>query len=173
VAGVAVTTSRLPALIDYLVNAFQNAATLGGPVVSGTQTGPVTVFDGPPVTAAPAPLALYVGVDDVFTDTAPTSATADQTWAPGLSAQKRQETITVNCCAVAWAGTDDARTVRTQAFGILAAVEDLVRADTTYFGGNAGLADPGVSGIALQQSISEGTTAQVAFGITFRSFIGA
>lgn len=161
------TTSRVPALIDWLVNAFQNAAALGQAAV------PVLVFDGPVVTAAPAQLALYVGVDDVFTDAAPTSATADQALMPGLSAQRRQETVTVQCCAVAWAGTDDARTVRTQAFAILAAVEDLVRTDTTYFGGNAGLADPGVSGIALQQSTAEGSTAQVSFGITFRSFIGA
>jgi hypothetical protein len=161
-----VTTSRVPALIDYLVTLFTNAAALG------QATPPVLVFDGPPVTAAPVPLALYVGVDDVFTDSAPTSATADQTRQPGLSAQRKQETITVSCCAVAWAGTDDARTVRVSAFGILAAAEDLVRTDTTYFGGNAGLADPGVSGIVLQQSISEGTTAQVTFGITFKSFIG-
>jgi hypothetical protein len=158
-------TSRVPALIDWLVNAFTNAATLG------QATPPVAVFDGPVVTAAPAQLALYVGVDDVFSDAAPISATSEQV-RQGL-AQHRQETSAVHCCAVAWAGTDDARTVRGQAFAILAAAEDLIRTNSDSFGGNAGAALPGVSGITLQQSSAEGTTAQVSFTVTFVSFIGS
>ena len=158
------TTSRVPALIDYLVNAFTAAPTLGA------ASPPVAVFDGPVVTAAPAQLALYVGVDDVFTDAAPLSATSEQI-RQGLG-NRRQETSTVHCCAVAWAGTDDARTVRVQAFAILAAVEDLVRTNLDKFGGNGDLADPGVSGITLQQSTADGSTAQVAFSVTFKSFIG-
>jgi hypothetical protein len=57
----------------------------------------------------------------------------------------------------------------------LAAVEDLVRTNTDKFGGNASFSFqlPGVSGITLQQSNAEGTTVQVAFTITFVSFIGA
>ena len=43
-------TSRVPALIDYLVNAFTAAATIGA------ASPPVLVFDGPPTTADPAPL---------------------------------------------------------------------------------------------------------------------
>jgi hypothetical protein len=160
-----VTTSRIGPLIDYLVNAFTAAATLGA------ATPPVLVFDGPVVTAAPAQLALYVGVDDVFTDQAPISATSEQI-RQGL-ANKRQETITIHCAAVAWAGTDDSRTVRQQAFAILAAAEDLIRLNGDNFGGNAGAALPGVSGITLQQSTADGSTAQVAFQVTFISFIGS
>jgi hypothetical protein len=160
-----VSGSRVPALIDYLVTAFTAAPTLGA------ATPQVIVYDGPPVTAAPSQLALYVGVDDVFTDAAPLSADSQQA-RQGLGT-KKLETVTIHCCAVAWAGTDDARTVRVQAFGILAAVEDLVRTNTDKFGGNGDLADPGVSGITLQQSIAEGTTAQVSFTVTFMSFIGA
>jgi hypothetical protein len=159
------TTSRVPALIDYLVNAFTSAATLGA------ATPPVLVFDGPPTTADPAPLALYVGVDDVFTDQAPISATSEQIRQG--AAQHRQETTSIHCAAVAWAGTDDMRIVRTAAFAILAAVEDLIRTNTDKFGGNVSFQLPGVSGITLQQSNAEGTTVQVAFTITFISFIGA
>jgi hypothetical protein len=160
-----VSGSRVPALIDWLVTTFTAAATLGA------ATPPVLVFDGPVVTAAPAQLALYIGVDDVFTDAAPLSAGSEQA-RQGLGTRKL-ETVTINCCAVAWAGTDDSRTVRLQAFAILAAVEDLVRTNQDKFGGNGDLADPGVSGITLQQSSADGTTAQVAFSVTFLSFIGA
>ena len=160
------TTSRAPALIDWLVSAFTSAATLGAATPS------VTVYDGPPTTLFDAALALYVGVDDALSaGTVPTAATSDQS-RQGLSAQKRQELITVHCAAVVWFGTDDMKTVRTAAFGILAAVEDLVRTDITGFGGNAGLADPGVSGIVLaQNNTQQGAVAQAAFSITIKSYI--
>ena len=159
-------TSRVPALIDYLVNAFSNATTLG------LAAPPVTVFDGPAATANPALLALHVGVDDALSEGPPTSATSEQI-RQGL-AQHKQETITVHCAAVAWAGTGDMKTVRTSAFGILAAAEDVVRTNGDKFGGNAGAALPGVSGITLQQDDTpQGSFAQVTFGITFVSFIGA
>jgi hypothetical protein len=159
-------TSRVPALIDCLVNAFTAASTLGA------ATPPVSVFDGPPTTADPAPLALHVGMDDLFSDQPPVSATSEQI-RQGL-ANKRQETVTVHCAAVAWAGTDDMRTVRTAAFAILAAAEDLIRGNTDGFGGNAGAALPGVSGITLQQNnTAQGAVAQVTFTVTFVSFIGS
>lgn len=160
-----IATSRIPGLIDYLVAAFTASAALGA------ASPPVSVFDGDPVTADPAPLALYVGVDDVFSDTAPVSATSEQV-RQGL-AQHRQETAVINCAAVAWSGADDLRTVRTSAFAILAAAENLIRTNTDGFGGNAGAALPGISGITLQQSSAGGSTVQVAFAITFISFIGS
>jgi hypothetical protein len=158
-------TSRVPALIDYLVTAFTASTALG------QATPAVSVFDGPPVTLDPAALALYVGVDDVFSDSAPVSATSDQI-RQGL-AQHRQETAVINCAAVAWSGADDMRTVRSSAFAILAAAENLVRTNNDGFGGNAGAALPGISGITLQQSSAGGSTVQVAFAITFVSFIGS
>ncbi len=160
------TTSRIPALIDYLVNAFTGAATLGN------ASPPVAVFDGPALTDAPAPLALHVGVDDAFSDGPPTSATSEQE-RTGL-ASKRQETVIIHCAAVAWNGSDNIRAVRSSAFAILAAAEDLIRSNTDRFGGNAGGAVPGVSGIALQQnSTAQGVVAQVSFTVTFLSFIGS
>lgn len=158
-------TSRIPGLIDYLFAAFTAAPALGG------ASPAVAVFDGDPVTADPVPLALYVGVDDVFSTSAPTSATSEQV-RQGLG-NKRQETATIHCAAVAWSGADDIRTVRTSAFAILAAAEDIVRLNNDGFGGNAGAALPGISGITLQQSSAGGSTVQVAFAITFISFIGS
>jgi hypothetical protein len=160
-------TSRLPVLIDYLTALFTNAATLG------QATPPVTVYDGPPTTAFDAALSLYVGLDDALSDQPPTAATSEQSLSGGLDPGKRQELVTIYCAAVVWFGTDDMRTVRTAAFQILAAAEDLVRTDAAHFGGNADLADPGVSGIALtQNNTQQGAVAQAAFTITFRSFIG-
>jgi hypothetical protein len=161
-----VTTTRIPALIDYLVAGFAAAATLG------QATPPVLVFDGPAVSADPAPLALYVGVDDAFGGNAAISADSQQT-AQGI-ATKRQELITVHCCAVAWAGTDDLHTVRTSAFAIAGAVEDLVRADTTIaFQPGSALARPGVTSMVLMQNTTqEGATAQVAFQIIYKTLIG-
>ena len=161
------TTSRVPALIDYLVNAFSNSVTLG------QATPPVTVFDGPVASADPAMLALHVGIDDAFGEGMPTSATAEQV-GQGLGGQKRQETTAVHCAAVAWAGTGDMKTVRTAAFAIVAAAEDLVRTNSDRFGGNAGAAVPLVTGATLQQDDTpQGSVAQVMFTITFGSFIGS
>lgn len=159
------TTSKVPALIDYLVTAFTASASLGA------ANPAVSVFDGPPVTADPAPMALYVGVDDVFSDSAPVSATSEQ--ARMGAGRGRQETAEIRCAAVAWSGADDLRTVRASAFAILAAVEDLIRTNADRFGGNADQGSPGVSGITVQQSAAGGSTVQVSFMVTFISFIGS
>jgi len=161
-----VSTSRVPALIDYLVTTFTAASTLGA------ATPAVRVFDGPVITSDPAGLALSVGVDDAFPEGVTTSAESEQA-AVGL-AQKREELVTVHCAAVAWGG-DDLKTVRLAATGIAAAVEDLVRADTTLAGQTgAALARPGVTGMVLQQNIpAEGAIAQVSFRIEYKTLIGA
>lgn len=158
-------TSRVPALIDYLVTAFTAAPALG------QATPAVSVFDGPPVTADPAPLALYVGVDDVFSDSAPTSATSEQSRMG--AGRGKQETTTINCAAVAWDGTSDLRGRRVAAYAIVAAIEDMVRTNGDQFGGYAQQGSPGVSGGTLRQSSAGGSTVQVAFSITFISFIGS
>lgn len=160
-------TSRVPALIDYLVTEFQAAATLG------QANPPVIVYDGPATTADPAPLALHVGVDDTFGEGPATAATSEQT-AVGL-AQKREEIAVIRCAALAWSGSDDIRTLRLAAYGITGAVEDLVRADTTLATqAGAAIARPGVTGMTLQQSNSTtGAWAQVTFEITFKALIGA
>ena len=159
-------TSRVPALLDYLVALFTNAATLG------QATPAVTVFDGPPTTELDPPLALFVGLSDP--DNAAAEAAADfvQEWG-GLGRQARNETTTIHCCAQAWAGTDDLATVRVAATGIVAAVEVLMQADSTQFGGNVLFPAPGVSvGALLQNNTDRGAIARVAFDLIFRSRIG-
>ncbi len=159
-------TSRIPALIDYLVSLFQNAVTLGQAVP------PVTVFDGPATTELDPGLALYVGLSDPDNPAAELAAHSVQSWG-AIGRLGRDEMITVHCCAQAWAGTDDMRTVRVAATGITAAVEALMQADTTGFGGNVLFPDPGITGLQLLQNNTQaGAVARVAFDLIFRSRIG-
>jgi hypothetical protein len=157
-------TSKVPALLDYLVATFTASALLGQAVP------PVTVYDGPPTTGLDAPLKLFVGLDDPDSDQAQLAVTFTQSLS-GLDASKRDELSAVNCVAEAWAGTDDPRTVRVAAFGIVTAVETVVRGDTGQFGGNASLAVPGVTaGDLLQNNTTTGAVARVRFQIQFKSF---
>lgn len=156
--------SKLPALISYLVAQFQAAATLGQAIP------PVYVYDGPPTTALDAPLKLYVGLTDPDNIAADEAGIFDQTRQD--LGQGREETLSVRCAAEAWSGDDSIATVRASVFGITAAVENLIRADTS-FGGAAGatLASPGVTGgVLLQNNTSTGAVAQVRFSINFRTF---
>lgn len=159
-------TSRIPALIGYLVPLFANSALLGAAVP------PVTVYDGPPVTGLDAPLKLYVGLTDPDSQGAETAADSVQTWA-ALGRLGRDEMITIHCCAEAWAGTDDMAAVRVSATGIVAAVEQVMQSDTTQFGGNALFPDPGITNLALLQNATQtGAVARVTFDLTFKSRIG-
>ena len=159
-------TSRIPALLDYLVTLFTNSALLGAAVP------PVTVYDGPPTTALDAPLKLYVGLPDPDNPAAETAADSVQQWG-ALGRLGRDETVTVHCCAEAWAGTDDMRTVRLAVTGIVAAVEQVMQADTTQFGGNVLFPAPGVTALSLLQNNTQtGAVARVAFDLVFQSRIG-
>jgi hypothetical protein len=159
-------TSRLPALIDYLVTLFTNDATLGA------ATPPVTIFDGPATTGLDAPLKLYVGLTDPDSDAAEPAGESAQTWA-ALGRRGRDEIVTIHCCAEAWSGVDTIQTVRLAATGIVAAVETLMQADTTAFGGNALFPAPGISVMQLSQNnTSTGAIARQAFDLVFKSRIG-
>lgn len=161
-----VITSRIPALISYLVTTFTNSALLGA------ATPPVTVYDGPAATALDAPLKLFVGLSDPDNQGAEPAADSTQEWG-GLGRLARNEMITIHCCAEAWAGTDDMATVRTSATGIVAAVEQVMQSDSTQFGGNVLFPDPGITSIALlQNSTQQGAVARVTFDLTFKSRIG-
>lgn len=159
------STSRVPAVIDYLVTLFQGAATLG------QATPPVNIIDGPAATADPGPLALWVGVDDITSDD-PAAADSTQAWA-GLGHQARNEQLTVYCVAQAWSGSDDIRPLRTAVYGITSAVEDLIRDDASLGGtvstpGNAAV----TSGQLRQPPVARGRAARVHFAITAQARIG-
>lgn len=110
-------TSRLPALIDALVDAFQASAALSA----------VRVVDGPLVTDSAAQEWLFVGYDgDEQGDF--TTATTTQEWA-GLGAKRKNEDIALTCAVLVQRGSTDVRSCRIRTFEIFAAVEDVLRAD--------------------------------------------
>lgn len=146
------STSRVPAILGFLVTLFQDADTLGQAAL------PVAVYDGPMVTADPGMLALWVGVDDIDTDT-PLAAESNRQWA---SYADQNETITIHCVAGSRSGSNDITARRTAAYGIVAAVEELIRGDTTRFGDNGAVGSPGVTGSRLRQG---GGEARVSFEI--------
>lgn len=159
-------SSRLPVLIDYLVNLFTNDSTLG------QASSPVAVYDGPVTTAAPAQLVLWVGLTDPDNDAAEPAGESQQEWA-AIGRRGRNETVTIHCVAEAWSGAEDVRTVRVAAYGIVSAVETLMQADTTSFGGNVLFPDPGISVMQLSQITTErGPIARVQFDLVFKSRIG-
>jgi hypothetical protein len=161
-------TSRIPPLLDYLVTLFTSAATLGAAPAPST----VTVFDGPQTTGLDPPLALYVGLPDPDNPAAETAADFTQEWA-AIGRQGRNETITIHCCAQAWSGADDVRTVRLAVTGITSAVEVLLQADSTQFGGNVLFPAPGfASGSLSQNNTDRGAIARIPFDLTFKSRIG-
>lgn len=159
-------TSRVPALLDYLVTLFSSAATLG------LATPPVTVHDGPATTGLDAPLKLYVGLSDPDNEGGQPAADFQQEWA-SIGRMGRNETTTVHCCAEAWSGTDDLHTARVAVYGITAAVETLMQGDSTQFGGNVLYPAPGfASGTLVQNNTTVGAVARVPFDLTFKSRIG-
>ncbi len=159
-------TSRVPPLLDYLVTLFQAAATIG------LATPPVTVFDGPQTTGLDPPLALWVGLPDPDNTAAETAADFTQTWA-AMGRLGRDEIITIHCCAQAWSGVDDIKTVRLAVTGITSAVEVLMQADVTQFGGNVLYPAPGfASGSLTQNNTPDGVIARIPFDLTFKSRIG-
>ncbi len=159
-------TSRIPALLDYLVSLFTASALIG------QATPPVTVYDGPATTGLDAPLKLFVGLTDPDSDAIEPAAESVQDWS-ALGRLGRDETITIRCVAEAWAGTDDMRTVRVAAAGIAAAVEQVMQSDSTQFGGNVLYPAPGITGLALlQNNTQQGAVARVAFDLVFKARIG-
>jgi hypothetical protein len=159
-------TSRVPPLLDYLVTLFTGAATLGA------ATPQVTVFDGPQTTELDPPLALWVGLPDPDNPAAEAAADFTQTWA-AIGRLGRDEIITIHCCAQAWSGVDDVRTVRLAVTGITSAVEVLMQADSTQFGGNVLYPAPGFnSGSLSQNNTQQGAIARIPFDLTFKSRVG-
>src|SRR5215467_14552330 len=107
----ATVTSRVPALIDYLVNLFTIAGTLGA------ANPPVTIYDGPATTELDAPLKLFVGWTDPDNPAGETGADSQQTWA-ALGRLGRNEQVTIHCCAEAWSGSDSIQAMRLAVTGI-------------------------------------------------------
>lgn len=157
------TTSRVPAVISYLVTTFTAASTLGA------AASPVTVFDGPPVSEESPDLALYIGLAD-FTPGTP-GADTTQEWA-ALGHRARNEELVIHCLATAWSG-DDIASARAAVYAITAAAEDIVRNDASLGGNVSTPGNAAVTAMSLSQAIqTEGFAARVAFDITAQARIG-
>ena len=166
-------SSRVPALIDWLVSAFQNAPALQALLVPALPTQAaqaVVTYDGPVANDQDAKFVIWVGVTDPMNLAAEPAATFTQTRAD-LGNLTRDEQSEIHCVAADWTGSNDFRTARLNASAILAAAETIIRSDTTQFGGNAALAAPGVSaGDLMQNTTQQGGVAWIPFTVIFKSF---
>jgi hypothetical protein len=164
-------TSRGPAMLSYLFALFSGDATLGGPIVNGAQTGPVAVYDGPPTTLLDPSLKLYVGLTNPDDTTGQAAYDSIQSWA-SLGRRARNEDLTIHCCAEAWSGDDSIPVSRTACAVITAAVEMLMQADISQFGGNVLYPNPGFTNLAAPQQNSGGGLVRQAFDLQFMCRIG-
>ncbi len=160
-------TSQIPAALDRLVSIFTSAATIGA------ATPKIAVYDGPKLTQADDQQVLWVGLSDPDADTADTAAESTQSF-PGIGSRQRDELAIIYCVAESWSGDSNVgiSPMRVQAYGIVAAVENIVRADATLGGlfPSAGWAE--VDGLQLRQNQTDiGAVARVAFHIKYKARI--
>jgi hypothetical protein len=159
-------TSRVPAVIDYLVTAFQASPLLGG------ASPAVAVYDGPAATAAPDQAQLWVGLDDPDSAAATTAAGSVQAWG-GLGHMAKNEQIAIHCVAQAWSGGDDVRTARQNVYAVMAAVEQVILADASLGGTVTAPGNASVSAAQLLQITgTPGAGARITFEITAQARIG-
>lgn len=157
-------TSTVHSVLLYLTATFQNAATLG------KATPPVSVYDGPHPSEAFEDRVLWVGVENPENIIA-LSATATQNWV-GPGNRWRNEQLSIRLAAQAYSGVD-APSARAITYGIIAAAENLLRADANL-GGNVLMLKPGSNQHQLQQwAAGEGFVAKVAWRCDAMARIGS
>jgi hypothetical protein len=153
-----VATTAIPLLIDALV--LQARAALPR----------VQVHDGFGITAEKGELYLMVGVEDPNSDRDSFGGEAEQEWAHA-NYTARDEQGRIMCAALAWNGDADPKAARDSAFGVVASIEALCRANPslgvpqllwTSFGGRIRLS---------QDQATEGAVALVLFDINYRARI--
>jgi hypothetical protein len=105
-------TSSVPATIDALVAALTAAG--------------VTAWDGPVITGD-FENAVYVGYDG-DPDGEFLAVEMDQEWA-GIGNKARSETFDIICCAYVLSGPPETKACRDTAYGLMATVETVLRAD--------------------------------------------
>lgn len=151
------STSAIPAVIDALFAASTAALT------------DVTVSDGFGVSGEPGDY-LMVGVDDPDSRRRTPSADSAQDWAE-IGHRGRSEQGEVTCSAASWNGDSDQKVARDAAFAIVAAVENLCRADPTLGVATLLWTSVGTS-IELQQEQGDyGARSVVIFRVAFRARI--
>lgn len=110
-----ITTSSIPAAVDYLVT-----------TCTKTFGSTVQVMDGPPVsgTELTANDRLWIGYSPLSPDLP--AVTGDQQFA-NLGARSRNETYAIVCAIEQWSGDPTMQALRDGAFSLLATVETLLR----------------------------------------------
>ena len=159
------STSKVPDVIDYLVGLFTNDVTLGQAPAPNT----VAVYDGPRLEQSPSQRNLYVGMTDPDANE-PVAANSVATWA-GQGRQAVNEDITIHCCAEAWSGETDVRTLRQAVYGIFGAVQDLIRGDVQLSGGVLWWAPVGPEHELQQNQTDQGAIVKVLFQIDAKARI--
>jgi hypothetical protein len=161
-------------MVGWLVDTFTADATLGAAPT------PVAIFCGPVLSGTFPPLALYVATDDPYALAVGgtiTGATSNQQWVGQGGAQKRSEPLSIYCTAEAWSGDPGTRGALVAVYGIVAAVEDILRttARTTVGGPTANILEvTGSTGHTLQWVPGpNGLAAHVKFRIDVTARIGA
>lgn len=147
-----VRTSVVPELLDALI--AQARAVL--------EPQGVEVIDGLPAAWTVGDF-LYVGVTDPDSPTPTAAATSTQKW-PLATPTGRDETGTITCYAYVQRGSADPKEARDAAFGIVGAVQSLLR------GPDVRLGVPGVLRTSFaSQDFDQGQTADGALAVvTFR-----
>lgn len=144
----ATITDQTGAVIDYLVAQCQASPSLGA------ANPPVIVFDGPTLTSTQlvAPNRIWVGADGPATAGVPTeSATFDEAFAFIDKARTRDNTIDVAMAVENWNGDPSqpaVKTCRDTAFGLMAAVETLLRGSP-----DTGPGDSSMGGLVLWSEV--------------------
>lgn len=113
-------TSRIPAAIDGLLALCNAAAVVDGALED------VAVYDGPPIQDPSAEQQLYIGHDEVRSDSSDVYA-AEGTQVFQTMGGARQETFAILCAAVSRTGDTDMKSQRDRAYSIVGAVENLIR----------------------------------------------
>lgn len=147
-------TSRVPDAIDALVDLCTASPSLAV----------VTVTDGPPLDDLTNPDLLFIG----WAPAAETAASIRQDFA-GAGARRRDEDFSITCYAESRSGDTDMKVLRRQVFGLVASVEQLLRAtndqpDAPTLGG-AVLWAHLTAGDLTQQQNDDGTLAGLTFTI--------
>lgn len=113
-------TSRIPAAIDGLLELCRAAAVVDGPLEG------VSVYDGPPIQDPSEERQLYIGHDEMRSDSSDVYA-AEGTQVFQTMGGAREESFAILCAAVARTGDTDMKSQRDRAWSIVAAVENLIR----------------------------------------------
>lgn len=163
------STSALPAVIDYLVDRFTAAGTLGA------ATPPVPVYDGPQaLDPGQVVQALYVAVDNpgMGDDSSQGPVAAEFAWRwASLGAKTRYEQISVPCTAVHIDAGGSLRTARDGCMSLFAAADAVIVPGDLTLGGLVVVVTGMTRGELRTEQFDVGAVAWLTFVVEVQSRI--